>query len=70
MIGIYRHYKGPLYVAVATAKNSNNAQHHQRVVIYFSFSRRQLCVRDEEEFNEVIEWPDGTRRPRFERVGA
>lgn len=62
---VYRHYRGGLYTVVGVAIDSTNSRAHKRTVVYTSHLYGGLHVRDEEEFNEVVEWDDGIKRPRF-----
>lgn len=64
--GIYRHYKGALYVVLGLARYSNNDPHEgDRMVLYYSLEKRQLCVREMSQFEEEVLWPDGQMHPRF-----
>lgn len=57
--GLYRHYKGPLYVVLGTVQNStNDAPVEQEVmVLYYSLERgiNNLRVRRETEFHEKVD---------------
>lgn len=64
-LGLYRHHKGPLYVALGVATNSTNGTgHYERMVLYFSLGRRTLHVREEQQFHEAV----ASGVPRFRRV--
>lgn len=62
----YRHYRGGFYTLLYVAENSE--QRDQLMAVYVSHLRRKVLVRPWDMFNEVIPWPDGTRRPRFSPV--
>lgn len=67
--GLYLHKKGNRYVVVGIGQNSNNGQANATSVEYISIEpgprQGQKCHRDFSEFGEMVEWPDGIRRPRF-----
>lgn len=64
--GIYKHHKGGLYAVLGLARLSTNGPHDgEKVVIYYSLDKQQLCVREIGQFNEPVEWPDGKVRSRF-----
>lgn len=67
--GVYTHFKGNKYLVTGFGNNSNNRDHHQPMVEYISLDpgERQghKHYRDEDEFLEAVEWPDGKMRPRF-----
>lgn len=66
---VYTHFKGNRYLVSGWGNNSNNRDQHQPMVEYISLDlgERQgwKHFRDEVEFLEVVEWPDGKMRPRF-----
>jgi hypothetical protein len=66
---VYTHSKGAKYLVMGVGKNSNNRDDHQPEVAYISLDpgerQGQWCFRDEVEFHEPVEWPDGKTRPRF-----
>jgi len=67
--GIYRHYKGDLYMVLGVGRQSTNGPTEgEKVVIYFSIKRQQFCVREIGQFREKVKWPDGKMRPRFKAV--
>jgi hypothetical protein len=68
--GIYRHYKGPLYVVLGLAQDSTNGPSEGlKMVLYYSLGKHKLCVREISQFTEKVPWPDGSMRPRFELLG-
>ena len=63
---VYNHHGGGKYLVLAVADESTNARKaHHAVVVYVSLTYGRIKCRDLAEFTEVIEWPDGTKRPRF-----
>jgi hypothetical protein len=44
---------------------STNARKGNKGVVYVSLTYGAIKHRDLTEFTEEVEWPDGTRRPRF-----
>ena len=62
---IYEHFKGGKYYVLSVAQETTNARLGAKVVIYVSLTYGILKVRDLSEFIELVEWPDGERRPRF-----
>lgn len=67
--GIYRHYKGPLYIVLGVVSNATNDAGYEKMVLYHSVSHgiRDLHVRREVEFNEEVQTSDGSV-PRFSTV--
>lgn len=65
---LYRHYKGGLYRRLGDGYDSTNAREGCPVVIYRSLAKGVIRVRDAGEWNAMVKWPDGTLRPRFERL--
>lgn len=67
--GIYRHYKGDLYFVTGFAIDATNESADETPFVMVVYQRDYaLFVRDEDEFVEVVKWPDGEMRPRFVRV--
>jgi len=66
--GLYRHYKGDLYAVLALVQDSTNSEQGRSMVLYYSLAYGLLRVRWTREFIEPVVWPDGSERPRFERV--
>jgi hypothetical protein len=66
--GLFRHFKGALYVAEGTVLDVTGTE-NKELVLYWSLAKgpSMKFVRDREEFEEVIRWGDGTKRPRFLR---
>ncbi len=76
--GEYRHFKGNLYYVHGTVRNATNEAGYAPMVYYEVVDKSHLtpeddgvkanvghCVRALSEFNQVVKWPDGTRRPRW-----
>jgi hypothetical protein len=71
-LGVYRHWKGTYYLAVAVGKDSNNGAGRVDAVVYVSLSPPHVGavrVRHVREFLEVVPLPDGGSVPRFVHVG-
>ena len=68
--GIYRHYKGPLYIVLGVVTNATNGEDYERMVLYHSVSHgiKDTHVRREAEFNELIGDPSGGSCLRFAPV--
>lgn len=62
---IYKHYIDGRYLVLALADESTNARKGNRVVVYVSLTYGTVKCRDLSEFMEIVEWPDGSRKPRF-----
>lgn len=77
--GEYVHYKGGRYTVLLVATNSTdgtmqldhgdeNVINGRRVVVYVSHQGYGVRVRDLEQWNETVEWPEGMGNgPRFRR---
>lgn len=66
--GLYRHFKGNLYVVEGTALNvARGPDEGTSVVVYWSLVKGPTLkfVRDVEDFTEPVRWKDGVVRPRF-----
>ena len=61
--GPYRHFKGGRYSVLMTAKDSET---QLPTVVYISLDNGSVWVRPLAMWHEEVDWPDGTRRPRFE----
>jgi hypothetical protein len=60
--GVYQHYKGGYYfVYGVTTLHDEDRQ----IVIYYSNQYQEMRLRYLDDFNAVVEWPDGVRRTRF-----
>ncbi len=66
--GIYQHYKGDNYRVLFVADESTNARKGNKVVVYISLKYGTIHCRDLSEFTEIVDWPDGSKKPRF--IGA
>lgn len=62
---VYKHYKGGRYLVLHLVEESTNARKDSKGVIYASLSYGKIWHRDLKEFIELVEWPDGTKQPRF-----
>jgi len=63
MEGLYRHFKGGLYYALAVAQHSETKE---EMVVYKGVSDDKFWVRPLSMWNEPTNrWPDGVVRPRF-----
>lgn len=61
--GVYRHFKGGLYVALFQAKHSETGE---VLVVYRHAGDMQMWVRPLAMWEEPTDrWPDGITRPRF-----
>lgn len=60
--GLYRHYKGSLYIVFAVAQHSETGE---LMVIYRELTKEGAWVRPLAMFEEEVLWPDGVTRPRF-----
>jgi hypothetical protein len=73
--GLYRHYKGGLYLVIGTAETHN---HNGDVdIIYVSLAHGTLVTRplrkdsrNEAAWLDSVMWPDGEMRERFVRERA
>lgn len=59
----YRHHRGGTYTVLAVARSSEARD--ELLAVYTSHQTQQVWVRPWSMFNEIVEWPDGVRRPRF-----
>jgi hypothetical protein len=64
--GIYRHYKGPLYEVIGTARHSETEE--ELVVYRPQYGERGLWVRPLAMFTETVT-VDGLVQPRFAYTG-
>jgi hypothetical protein len=60
----YLHFKGGKYRVLFEGFHADNKE---PVVIYVSMIYGTVWVRNLSEWNEEVEWPDGTMKPRFIR---
>lgn len=73
--GIWLHYKGGLYVPLLSGRWSTNGDREGDIVIvYYSLEKKQICVRFETQFSEMVDQPPakpgevGVFGPRFTRL--
>ena len=66
---LYEHYKGGRYLVLFIADESTNERIGNKVVVYVSLTFGVVKCRDESEFTEIVEWPDGSKKQRFIPVG-
>lgn len=65
---LLRHFKGGRYVVLHQAtstESSSVAGGVTPVVVYMSLKDGRIWVRPEEQFIQVVDWPDGEKRHRF-----
>lgn len=62
---IYTHYKGGRYTKLLECKDS---ECDRILVVYVSHTTGEIWSRPKEMFEELVTWPDNTRRPRFNKV--
>lgn len=68
-LGVYRHSKGNLYEVTAIAKDATNGGNAGLpCVVYRSEKTGDVFIRDLDQFVELVTWPDGVVRPRFNLV--
>lgn len=70
--GVWRHRSGHLYLVLGLARFDED---DDEVVVYVRLYRRAegglpMSVRRRTSFLQPVKWPDGSLRPRFERVGT
>lgn len=68
--GLYRHYRGGLYLVLCVAETHNH--NGDLDVVYASMERGAWRIRpvwrdsrNEDSWNDTVEWPDGQMRRRF-----
>lgn len=71
--GIFEHYKGGRYLGILIAES--HVHNGDRDVVYYSIDHAKFCTRPyerdsraEDSWIDEVEWPDGTKRRRFELV--
>jgi hypothetical protein len=62
---VYRHKKGNRYLVLHVVEESTNARSGSKGVVYVSLGDGRINHRDLSEFEELVVWPDGEKRPRF-----
>lgn len=70
--GLYRHYKGNMYVLLFVGQDSNNDCNQERVAVYMSLDdphKGAVRTRHVTEFMEDVQDTDGKWVPRFAFVG-
>jgi hypothetical protein len=65
--GVYQHVKGNFYLVLGTARDDRD---ESLMVVYVRLYEREgdsppMSVRAFEQFLEEVDWPDGSRKPRF-----
>jgi len=71
--GLYRHYKGGLYRVLFTVQDSTNGRDEAPMVCYVALEgdhAGNICVRDEAEFNGVMDFHARPQMLRFTWVKA
>lgn len=61
---LFKHYKGDLYRVITTCNLSEERE--TEMVVYRSMARGSRWARPLTMWNEVLMWPDGKTRRRFE----
>lgn len=67
-IGLYQHFKGTVYRVITVARRESDPAILE--VVYTPADAPSDAIpweRPLSSWNEVIEWPDGIKRPRFMR---
>ncbi len=67
--GKYLHFKGNTYEVLGVALEVTNGQPEVQKVVYRN-NGGSLFVRTVEEFTEIVEWPDGSKMPRWVSLPA
>ena len=62
---VYEHFKGGKYLVLFVAEESTNSRTGNKSVVYISLTYGVIKIRELTEFIELVEWSDGTKRPRF-----
>lgn len=65
-LALHTHFKGGLYRVVTVAKHSET---DEQLVIYKSLETGVDFARPLSMWSEEVDWPDGTRGPRFKLAG-
>lgn len=72
--GLYMHKGGDIYLVYGPVKDSTNAREatretkkfvHYQSIKSLSDPATEKNIREEEEFHELVKWPDGQIRSRF-----
>lgn len=66
--GLYKHYKGGLYIVVATVPDKTEGREGSMNVIYYSEGMSQWYTRDVDDFTSSINDDRGMKIPKFSRV--
>lgn len=69
--GYYKHKKGNVYFAPGTAIDaSNDTALNGRVMVRYwrTDDPERVYVRALTEFTETVDWPDGSKGPRFQLI--
>lgn len=62
---VYVHSKGGKYLVLHVTEESTNEREGALGVVYVSLTYGKIKHRDLEEFLGIVEWPDGSKKPRF-----
>lgn len=62
---VYQHYKGEKYLVLFVLQDETNERVGNKIVVYRAVDDGKVFARDYSQFTEVVEWPDGKKRPRF-----
>jgi hypothetical protein len=63
---LFQHYKGDFYRIITLGALSEERE--TWMVVYRSLKYGSVWIRPLTMFLEIVEWPDGTQRPRFSVV--
>jgi len=63
--GAWDHFKGGVYISTQVVMNVDSQEAQEPMVIYCSATYGTWFARRCEEWNELVEWPDGKYRSRF-----
>lgn len=63
--GLYRHYKGGLYVVIGVVIDSTNDTAGREMVLYTSCTTGRMHARARREFEELVDDGRGGRVARF-----
>ncbi len=66
--GIYRHYKGPLYLVLGIARHSETQEEHAVYVPLYEHEGAAMAIRPLKMFRENVIY-EGREQPRFAYVG-
>lgn len=59
---ILQHFKGGFYKVLTVGKDADTGE---EIVVYIALEDGETYTRKAYRFEEIVEWPDGTKRARF-----